>query len=1017
MPATLVARPCDPQAAKVTASANASKAELQVFAWTQAKKLSEGDFAPFSRKTCALLLEDGSVLGDANAMARYAYLSGREREEASLLSIECESWIEWEETVLRPAMYGHGNLTEAVGALEKGLEGARLLSGGPGLGLEDIIVACTLRSGKLLGVDLKSAAVEEYLARCMNEECMRKGVEQAGVSKGDDEIEAALVAGSDARADREAEKKLPRAGERNILITSALPYVNNVPHLGNIIGCVLSADVYARFCRSRGYNCIYVCGTDEYGTATETRAIEEGLSCQALCDKYNAVHESIYDWFDIKFDNFGRTPTRYQTKIAQDMFHRLRENGFLQEKTIEQLYSEPLNKFLADRYVTGTCPKCAYEDARGDQCDGCGGLLNPTELKNPKCALTGSTPVLKSTNHVFLDLPALEKDLSKYIEVSSEAGGWSANCMSVTKAWLSQGLKPRCISRDLKWGTPVPLDGFRDKVFYVWFDAPIGYISITAGYCGDDWKAWWMPGEYFGSSEETPDVEMVQFMGKDNVPFHTIIFPACQIGTKQAWTMMDSISVTEYLNYEDGKFSKSRGIGVFGNDAKDTNIPVEVWRYYLLSMRPENQDAVFQWDDFAAKNNADLNDNLGNFINRTLKFVFARFEGRVPGVCGSASSSNSEVGMKLEEYGKKVSELVKEYIDLLERKKMKQALSTAMHVSKAGNLFFQETEVWKVIKENKDAAAAYISTCFGTVVVLASLLEPFMPSFTIKVLEQANLSSPLALGDDLILKALDIGTLVPQGHRLLKDPTPIFRKITEDEVQSFRERFSGMQADRTQEDVEKAKSESDDKKKEGKKTGGKKPNPDPKNASAKKGAGANDVASKLKNMNINDKIDISRVDIRVGKIVECAKHPDADTLYVEKIDLGEAEPRTVVSGLVKYVPLDQMQNRKVAVVCNLKPANMRGIKSHAMVLAATSSDGSKVELLDPPADAQIGEKISCEGFDGVPDEVLNPKKKVWDQVVPDLSTSDDLLACFRGVPLCCASGSCTVTSIRKGSIK
>ena len=1019
MATTLVTRPCDPAAAKVVLSAmvSGSLSALKIVEPSKSKKLTDEDYAPFSSRTVSLLLESGTVLSDVNAMARYMYGMG-----GINISLSEETWIEWEESVLRPAVYGRdaGAVASALEALERETAGGTAYlsrdSESPDLSLADVVVGCTLRAGVLLGV-VDANHNTAYYKRFMDDARVAGAIEAVGLFKGADEAEAAAVARMDAAEQTARAPKLPVPGQRNILITSALPYVNNVPHLGNIIGCVLSADVYARFCRARGYNCVYVCGTDEYGTATETRAIEEGVTCQALCDKYNAIHREIYAWFGIEFDNFGRTPSRYQTDIAQDMFRRLRENGFLEEKTIEQLYSEPLKKFLADRYVTGTCPKCGYEDARGDQCDGCGTLLNPTELLEPKCALSGSTPVLKSTKHVFLNLPLLQEELGAYIERASGGGDWSGNCMSVTKAWLDQGLKSRCISRDLKWGTPVPLDGFRDKVFYVWFDAPIGYISITAGYCGDDWKAWWKPAEYFEGGD-VPEVEMTQFMGKDNVPFHTIIFPACQIGTKEPWTMMSSISVTEYLNYEDGKFSKSRGVGVFGNDAKETGIPVEVWRYYLLSMRPENADSAFQWDDFAAKNNADLNDNLGNFINRTLKFVFARFGGVVPGVEAAAAAGNAHVAKVLEEYGNKVADLVKEYNVLMEAKKMRQALFTAMQVSKAGNLFFQETEIWKVIKDDEAAAAAYISACFGTVAVAAALLNPFMPSFTRKLLGQMNLDEGPGLGDDLATRCLSIGTMVAAGHALKDDPTPIFRKITDDEVAGFRERFAGTQADRAEtgkgggggggggdEDPKKKKGGQEDAKK---KPAGK----------ADKKKDGKDVTAKMAKMKIsNDNIDISRVDIRVGKIVECGKHPDADSLYVEKIDLGEAEPRTVVSGLVKFIPLEGMLNKKVTVVCNLKPANMRGIKSHAMVLAATSEDGSKVELVEPPADAEVGQRISCDGFEGEPDEVLNPKKKVWEQVCPDLATDGDLKACFRGVPLSVNGAPCTVKSIVKGSIK
>lgn len=990
----LVTRPGDAQAVKVIIAAEMSKSPLKITAIAESRKIPEEVLSPFSRKTLVLVLPDGSVLSESNAMARYMF--------GSSLDIECESWMEWEETVLRPAVClgDRDALATAVATLGDNVNDGWLHSQGNGAGLEDVIIACTLRMATLMGMSLESAVVDEYLQKVMALPESLAAIEKAGFGRPDDE-QSRAIALEDSDTYKSEIPKLPDAGKRNILITSALPYVNNVPHLGNIIGCVLSADVYARYCRARGYNCIYVCGTDEYGTATETKAIEEGLSCEALCDKYNAIHQAIYEWFDIQFDKFGRTPTRYQTEIAQETFQQLLENGYLEEKTIEQLYSEPLQKFLADRYVTGTCPKCGYDDARGDQCDACGSLLNPTELKNPKCAMSGSTPVLKSTRHIFLKLPELSKDLSDYIDKSSKEGGWSSNCMHVTKAWLDQGLKPRCISRDLKWGTPVPLDGFRDKVFYVWFDAPIGYVSITAGYCGEKWKAWWKPQEYYQGADKVPEVELVQFMGKDNVPFHTIIFPACQIGSQKPWTMMSSISVTEYLNYEDGKFSKSRGVGVFGNDAKDTGIPVEVWRYYLLSMRPESQDSVFQWDDFAAKNNAELNDNLGNFINRTLKFVFSRFDGMVPGIEVSKTSEN--VSNVLKDYGEKLADHVKTYMQSMESKKMKNALHSAMMVSKAGNLFFQETEIWKVIKEDKEIAAAYISACFGTLVILVSLLEPFMPSFSKKLLDQMNLSSGPGLGDDLVIIAQSVGNYVPQGHKILKEPVPLFRKIMDEEVADLRAKYAGSQASR--ESSKAGKTE-----KKASKDAGKSSKKDAKQDDK----GATDLSSKVKKMSISDKIDISRIDLRVGKIIECQRHPDADSLYVEKVDCGEEAPRIVVSGLVKYIPLEKMQNRKVVLVCNLKPANMRGIKSHAMVLAATSSDGTRVELVEPPADAEIGSKITVSGFEGEPDEILNPKKKVWDQVQVDLLTDENRQACYKGKPL---SGPCTVESIIKGTIK
>ena len=419
-------------------------------------------------------------------------------------------------------------------------------------------------------------------------------------------------------------ERLPKKETRNVLITSALPYVNNVPHLGNIIGAVLSADVFARYCRLRGYQTIYIGGTDEYGTATETKALEEGIPCAELCAKYYKLHSAIYDWFGIQTDIFGRSSTWQQTEITHEIFNALYKNGYFFEQSMEQSYCEGCSRFLADRYVEGTCPHCSYTDARGDQCDACGKLLNPVELKEARCKLCRRTPVIRSSNHLFLDLTKLQGVVEEFVDRQSVTGKWSANSTSISKGWLADGLKPRCMTRDLKWGTPVPVPGFEDKVFYVWFDACFGYISITANYT-EKWRQWWQ----CNAEEGRPKVELFQFMGKDNVPFHTVIFPSTLLGTVDPnaeeqscpWTLLHHINTTEYLKYEQGKFSKSRNIGVFGNDARDSGIPVAVWRYYLLSVRPETTDSTFSWDDFGARNNNELLANLGNFVSRTSKFT------------------------------------------------------------------------------------------------------------------------------------------------------------------------------------------------------------------------------------------------------------------------------------------------------------------------------------------------------------------------------------------------------------
>nr|XP_043635554.1 probable methionine--tRNA ligase [Erigeron canadensis] len=800
--------------------------------------------------------------------------------------------------------------------------------------------------------------------------------------------------------------KLPVPGKRNILITSALPYVNNVPHLGNIIGCVLSADVYARYCRLRGYNAIYICGTDEYGTATETKALEENCSPKEICDKYHAIHRDVYKWFNISFDHFGRTSTPQQTEVCQAIFNKLLENNWLSENTMQQLYCDTCSKFLADRLVEGSCPTpgCNYDSARGDQCEKCGKLLNPTELINPRCKVCSTSPRIRDTDHMFLELPLLEGKLREYISTMSVAGSWSANAIHATNAWLKEGLRQRCITRDLKWGVPVPLEKYKEKVFYVWFDAPIGYVSITKCYT-PEWEAWWKNPE---------NVELYQFMGKDNVPFHTVMFPSTLIGTAESWTMMKTISVTEYLNYEAGKFSKSKGVGVFGNDAKDTGIPVEVWRYYLLTNRPEVSDTLFTWADLQAKLNSELLNNLGNFINRVLSFIAkdpesgagkgSGYSYLVPDAPGAESHALTKA------LGDKIGNYVDQYVDAMEKVKLKQGLKIAMSISGEGNAYLQESQFWKLYKEDFPSCSIVMRTSVGVVYLLACLLEPFMPSFSVEVLKQLNLPSELSLSDDKgdVLKAKCPWEIIPAGHKI-GAPVPLFKELKDEEVEFFRNKFAGSQADRADRAV---KEEA-----EAKKIAEKLKNTSISEKSGKKERPAKSAAeSKKPKSTTEQEITISRLDIRVGVIKEVQKHPDADSLYVEKIDVGEDQPRTVVSGLVKYIPLEEMQNRKVCVLCNLKPATMRGIKSHAMVLCANSGDHTKVELVEPPESAAIGERVVFSGFDGAPDDVLNPKKKVWETLQVDLHTDKDLIACFKDLPFTTSAGVCKVSTISDGPI-
>eukprot|EP00958_Prasinococcus_capsulatus_P022866 scaffold3282_cov385-Prasinococcus_capsulatus_cf.AAC.2 len=628
------------------------------------------------------------------------------------------------------------------------------------------------------------------------------------------------------------------------------------------------------------------------------------------------------------------------------------------EESMQQLYCEPIG-FLADRLVEGTCPKCKYEDARGDQCDNCGSLLNPTELINPRCKVGNGVPEIRDTNHLFLDLPRLEPKLREYVTTTSKQGGWSSNCVQVTMAWLRDGLKKRCITRDLKWGTPVPREGFEDKVFYVWFDAPIGYISITAAHT-PEWQKWW---------KNPKEVELVQFMGKDNVPFHTVIFPSTLIGTGEEWTMMKSISVTEYLNYEGGKFSKSRSTGVFGNDAKSTRIAKEVWRYYLLANRPEQADAMFMWNDLKEKNNAELLANLGNFINRVLSFCAARLEGVIPSVPADAA-----VGIAL---GEKVGPLVRDYVTQMDKIKIKDGLKQLMAISRIGNGFLQEHAPWDLLKQGKaEECKAVIAAGAGVVYILLTLMEPFMPSLADKILTQMNMTRKdmLTLVDSDLEKCSKPHLLV--SARTIGKPEPLFRKLLDEEIDEYRARFGGASSDDTSAPAAAPANNAKKLDKSGKPVGGK-----------PKSGGGTKVPE--------GPVDVARLNVKVGKVVKAWKHPDADSLYVEEIDVGEEKPRQIVSGLVKFIPLEEFEGSRVCVLANIKPTKMRGVESQGMVLAAENSDHSVVQLVTPPEGAPLGERVLCEGYTGDPDEQLNPRKKVWEAVQADLLTNDKCEATYK----------------------
>ncbi|KAN0060738.1 methionine--tRNA ligase mes1 [Thecaphora frezii] len=581
-------------------------------------------------------------------------------------------------------------------------------------------------------------------------------------------------------------KILPKQGEPNILITSALPYVNNVPHLGNIIGSTLSADVYARYSRTRNRNTLYICGTDEYGTATETKALEDGVTPQQLVDKYHAVHAKVYEWFQLGFDHFGRTTTPKQTEIAQDVFLKLHENGYLEEKSMTQLYCETCTRFLADRYVEGVCPKCGYDDARGDQCDKCGQLLDAIELVKPRCKICSSSPIQRESRHMFLRIDNLQPLTEEWARAAAEAGAWSTNSRQITESWFKEGLRPFSLTRDLKWGVPVPIKGMEDKVLYVWFDAPIGYPSITANYT-DEWQQWW----------KNPDnVKLYQFMGKDNVRFHTVIFPSCLIGTKEPWTKLYHISTTEYLQYEGGKFSKSRNIGVFGDKAGELGLSPSVWRYYLLANRPETNDSQFGWRDFIARNNSELLANLGNFCNRVLTFM-KKYDQVIPeipadselktykqGALDAAAEGDQEASV-IAKYVRDVNAILAQYIESMEAVKIRAGLQHMMALSARSNLFLVEMGFDNTLYTERRARCDEVMIVTLNVIwLLSALIHPFMPETCDSILKQLD-APPRAVPEDGRLH-LD---LLP-GHKIGK-AAHLFKRIDEKQEDVWRKQFGG----------------------------------------------------------------------------------------------------------------------------------------------------------------------------------------------------------------------------------
>lgn len=665
-----------------------------------------------------------------------------------------------------------------------------------------------------------------------------------------------------------------------ILVTCALPYVNNVPHIGNIAGSHLPADIFARYCRLAGHETVFIGGSDEHGTPTEVAAAKLGVKPRVLCDKYYVVHKEIYDWLDISYDNFSRTSRKIHHQTTRELFQKIYENGYVSEGTLRLPYCEHDKRVLPDRYVEGTCPKCGYESARGDQCENCSTLLNPDELKSPRCAICGNAPTFKETRHLFLNLDELEGKLEKWIKGKRKV--WSSQVVKLALGWINEGLKPRCITRDIKWGVKVPIKGYEDKVFYVWFDAPIGYISSTKEWATkvgkpEEWRRYW----------QSSNARIYHFIGKDNIPFHTIFWPGMLLANGE-YSLPYRVAGLQYLNYEGGKISKSKEWGIFCENLPKAGLSSDVWRYYLTLLIPETNDTEWKWREFKERVNNELVANLGNFVFRTLSFIKNNFEGRVP-------KARLHKGDK--EVLGAAQEIAGEYRLLMEDLKLRDGLRKVLELSDKGNKYFQETEPWKTVKEDKTRAANTLYVCANLCYDLAVMMSPFLPKSSAMVSRQigSELEGLESAGKELVNPGQKLGKVEPLFPKLRDEMIDNLRKTTS-RVTRYEEMFRAK------------------------------------------------ISYK----------DFEKVDLRVGKITRAERLEGSDKLLKLGVKVGGDE-KPLVAGLGTGYSPEALVGRDVVVVNNLRPAVIKDVKSEGMLLAAVS--GEKVIIVGLDKKVKSGSRV------------------------------------------------------------
>ena len=698
-------------------------------------------------------------------------------------------------------------------------------------------------------------------------------------------------------------------------VTSALPYANGPIHIGHLAGVYIPADIYTRYLRLKGEEVVHIGGSDEHGVPITIKAKKEGVSPQDIVDRYHNIIKQSFEEFGISFDIYSRTTSETHRELASEIFKTIEAKGGFLEQESEQYYDETAQQFLADRYITGTCPHCQNENAYGDQCEACGTSLNPTDLINPKSTFSGSTPVMRTTKHWYLPLDQHEAWLRKWILEDHKE--WKSNVYGQCKSWLDMGLQPRAVSRDLDWGIPVPLPGAEGKVLYVWFDAPIGYISNTKELFPNDWEKWW----------KSDDTRLLHFIGKDNIVFHCIVFPA-MLKAEGSYILPDNVPANEFLNLEGDKISTSRNWAVWLHEyLQEFPNKQDVLRYALCANAPETKDNDFTWRDFQARNNSELVAIFGNFVNRALVLTQKFFDGKVPEL-GELTDCDRAT---LAEFTDVKAEIEK----LLDNFRFRDAQKEAMNLARIGNKYLADTEPWKLAKTDMPRTATILNLSLQIAGNLAIAFEPFLPFSSKKLREMLNLCMVASRHDrttddgvcsvvacrDITWNDLGKIDLLPAGHQL-NAPELLFDKIEDEAIEAQIKKLH---------DTKKANE-----------------------ADASTLLSDQAPANPIKENVAFD--DFMKMDIRVGTVLDCQKVPKADKLLQFKIADGLGE-RTILSGIAEHYPNpEELIGMQVCFIANFEPRKLRGVMSEGMVLSAEDADG-KLTLIQPKTNVANGSQV------------------------------------------------------------